>query len=549
MGMHVIKMPDVGEGIAEVELVAWHVKPGDAVAEDQVLADVMTDKATVEIPSPVAGKVLALGGEVGAGDGGRRRADPDRGRRRGQRQAKPPAARAGRGRGGADGTAAPAVAAAAPAAAERQRRRPPRRRRRPQPPSRARRRAPARRSASRRPGDKPIASPAVRRRAWELGIDLQFVPRQRPGRPHHARGPRRVRGARARAAGAARGAGATPSAPTRTSDPGHRPAPQDRAEDAGGQAPHPALHLCRGNRRHRARGRCARGSTRSGAPSAARLTLLPFLMRAMVLAVREFPQINARFDDDGGRRHAATARCTSASPRRPTRGLMVPVVRHAEARDLWAMRRRGRAPRRGGAQRPGRRARSCGSTITITSLGALGGIVTTPVINHPEVAIVGVNRIVRAAGDARRRGRAAADDEPVVVLRPPRGRRRRRGASSCRRCAACWNARRRCSWRLSRWTTRSTDPARHRRRPRRLCRRHPRRRSSASTPSLVEGEQLGGTCLNVGCIPSKALIHAAERVREGPPLRAATRRSASGSSRRASTSRRPCAGRTASSRG
>ena len=65
MGTYIIKMPDIGEGIAEVELVAWHVKAGDTVAEDQVLADVMTDKATVEIPSPVAGKVLALGGSVG----------------------------------------------------------------------------------------------------------------------------------------------------------------------------------------------------------------------------------------------------------------------------------------------------------------------------------------------------------------------------------------------------------------------------------------------------------------------------------------------------
>ena len=82
MSVHVIKMPDIGEGIAEVELVAWHVKPGDTVAEDQVLADVMTDKATVEIPSPVAGKVLALGGEVRRCDRGRRRADPHRGRGR-----------------------------------------------------------------------------------------------------------------------------------------------------------------------------------------------------------------------------------------------------------------------------------------------------------------------------------------------------------------------------------------------------------------------------------------------------------------------------------
>jgi 2-oxoisovalerate dehydrogenase E2 component (dihydrolipoyl transacylase) len=116
-------------------------------------------------------------------------------------------------------------------------------------------------------------------------------------------------------------------------------------------------------------------------------------MRAVVLAIRQFPEVNARFDDEAGivtryqPVHLGIATQTDA-------GLMVPVVRNAEARDPWSARRRDRAPGRGRAHGKAARDELSGSTITITSLGPLGGIVTTPVINHPEVAIVGVNRIV-----------------------------------------------------------------------------------------------------------------------------------------------------------
>ena len=149
MGQHVIKMPDIGEGIAEVELVAWHVKPGDQVVEDQPLADVMTDKANVEIPSPVVGKVISLGGEVGklmaVGSElirieveGEEKTEP---RRVGF--SPPPSPQAPE--GGLKPTLQPA---AEPAPA---------------------------RSVKPLDGDRPIASPAVRRRAWELGIDLGDV--------------------------------------------------------------------------------------------------------------------------------------------------------------------------------------------------------------------------------------------------------------------------------------------------------------------------------------------------------------------------------------
>ena len=138
---------------------------------------------------------------------------------------------------------------------------------------------------------------------------------------------------------------------------------------------------------------CARRSTGASAPDQPRLTLLPFLMRAMVKAIAKQPRLNALFDDEAGVIHQHA--------RRPYRhrdadaaGLMVPVVRHAEALDLWdcaaEVARLAEAARTGAATRE----ELSGSTITITSLGAMGGVVSTPIINHPEVAIVGVNKIM-----------------------------------------------------------------------------------------------------------------------------------------------------------
>jgi len=369
MGVHVIKMPDIGEGIAEVELVAWRVKPGDTVAEDQVLADVMTDKATVEVPSPVVGTVIALGGEIGQvmavgselirieveGAGNVRAA---------------PAAPAG----AAVPSAAPAPAVAAP----------------PPPPPRETARAPVA-QATRRPGDKPVTSPAVRRRAWDLGIELQFVSGSGPdGRITHED----------LDAYAARAPGAQPSnAGMRYAERndeaaipviGLRRKIAQKMQESKRRIPHftyveeidvTELETLR-----------ARLNAQWGAERG-RVTLLPLLVRAIVLAVREFPQINARFDDDAGivTRHGAVHIGIATQT---DGGLMVPVLRHAEARDLWSAA--AEITRLADAARTAKAAREelSGSTITITSLGALGGIVTTPVINHPEVAIVGVNRIV-----------------------------------------------------------------------------------------------------------------------------------------------------------
>jgi len=245
--------------------------------------------------------------------------------------------------------------------------------------------------------DRPIASPAVRRRAWELGIDLHDVrPSGLAGRivqsdlDTHV-----VQGGRRSAVAAPTVAAAPPSTGTPRTDEeqirviGLRRKIAQKMQEAKRRIPHftyveevdvtevEALRM-RLNERW--------------AKERPKLTLLPFLVRAVVLAVRDFPQVNARFDDESGvvTRHGAVhvgiATQTDA-------GLMVPVLRHAEARHLWDSA--AEIARLADTARSGRATRDelSGSTITITSLGALGGIVSTPVINHPEVAIVGVNRI------------------------------------------------------------------------------------------------------------------------------------------------------------
>jgi 2-oxoisovalerate dehydrogenase E2 component (dihydrolipoyl transacylase) len=381
MGIHVIKMPDLGEGIAEVEVVAWRVKPGDSVVEDQVLADVMTDKATVEIPSPVHGTVLALGGAIGealavGAELIRLDVEGEGNAAAGKAQAKAAAAPAAAGEPATVAAAAEAKPAAAPVAPAKAA---------PQPS------APGPGHAMRAAGEKPLAPPAVRQRAWDLGIELQYVMGSGPaGRITHADLDAYV--ARGRTAGA--GVRADRYSPLEGEETvqviGLRRKIAEKMQDAKRRIPHftyveeidvteiEALRTQLNARWGKERGR---------------LTLLPLLMRAIVVSVRSFPQVNARFDDEAGvvtrfnPVHIGIA--TQTEP-----GLMVPVVRNAEARDLWASA--AEVARLAEAARSGKALREelSGSTITITSLGALGGIVTTPVINHPEVAIVGVNRMV-----------------------------------------------------------------------------------------------------------------------------------------------------------
>jgi 2-oxoisovalerate dehydrogenase E2 component (dihydrolipoyl transacylase) len=410
MGTYIVKMPDIGEGIAEVELVAWSVKPGDVVKEDQPLADVMTDKATVEIPSPVAGTVVALGGDVGqlmavgselirlevegagnAKDAPLVRLSADAQRERPVEQfggaKKAPAEQTPAEHTPAEqmpaeqmpaeqmpAAATPAPVAEAPAATV------------------AERRPAAAPPPQRAPGEKPLASPAVRQRAWELGIELQFVHGSGPagrishqdldvylasrGQPMAASGPRAAYAER-------HDEEAVPMVGLR------RRIAQKMAE-AKRRIPHfsyveeidvTELEALR-----------AQLNQRYGAQRG-KLTLLPLIARAVVLALRDFPRLNARFDDEAGvvTQHGAVHLGIAAQT---DAGLMVPVIRHAETRDPWGLAaeitRLAEAARSGSATRD----ELGGSTITISSLGPLGGIASTPVINHPEVAIVGVNRIV-----------------------------------------------------------------------------------------------------------------------------------------------------------
>jgi 2-oxoisovalerate dehydrogenase E2 component (dihydrolipoyl transacylase) len=387
MGVHVIKMPDIGEGIAEVELVMWYVKVGDTVTEDMILADVMTEKATIEIPSPVHGKVLSLGGVAGqvmavhsdlihievegAGNLKAGAAAP---------AAAPPVS--------APVNVTPSMPAPASVAAT------------PTPvavpvaPITPVKASPAARSGpARSAGEKPIASPAVRRRAWDLGIELQFVPGSGPaGRIMQEDLDAFAARAATQSGGNERSGARYAERHEENSVPliGLRRKIAQKMQDSKRRIPHfsyveeidvTELEALR-----------ARLNEQWG-KQRGRLTVLPLLMRAVVLALRDFPQMNARFDDDAGvvtqygAVHMGVATQTDA-------GLMVTVMRHAEARDMWSSATE--VSRLADAARTGKATREdlSGSTITISSLGALGGIVTTPVINHPEVAIIGVNKIV-----------------------------------------------------------------------------------------------------------------------------------------------------------
>jgi 2-oxoisovalerate dehydrogenase E2 component (dihydrolipoyl transacylase) len=413
VSVRVIKVPDLGEGIAQVELVAWHVKPGDTVAEDQALADVMTDKATVEIPSPVAGQVVGLGGAVGQvlavgaelirieRDGmalastalPEAEGAPTTAEAAGNKPALAAEAQEGSAaKSPLAGEAREGSAAQSPLAAEAREGSAAK-----SPLAREAGEGPGERVAASPPraGHRPIASPAVRARAWQLGVDLNDVPASGPsGRIMQADLDAYMARAAPRAAApapvAAREAPRSGSGATReVRIIGLRRMIAQKMQESKRRIPHytyveevdvTELEALRSDLN-------AKWGARRG-----HLTLLPFLILAIVRAVREFPQVNARFDDEAGVLtefdpvHVGIATQTDA-------GLMVPVLRDAQARDLWSCA--AEVGRLAAVARSGKAVRDelAGSTITITSLGRLGGIVSTPVINHPEVAIVGVNRI------------------------------------------------------------------------------------------------------------------------------------------------------------
>lgn len=362
MSEYVLHMPDVGEGVAEAELVEWHVKPGDPVREDTVLAAVMTDKATVEIPSPVAGVVTWLAAEVGdlvavkapllrieIADEAVEQAPLE------DQQTAATVETEARVDSAVEAVSPQTASSAAPIA---------------------------------EPASKPLAAPAVRHRAERAGIDLGQVAGTGPdGRVTHEDLDRLLSAGTPPSGTVTALARRTGVEEIRIT--GMRRKIAEKMALSVSRIPHityveeidvTALEDLRAVMNARRK------------PDQPKLTILPFLMRALVRAVAEQPAMNATFDDEAGMisRHGAVH--IGIATQTPG-GLSVPVVRHAEARSLWdcaaELSRVAEAARNGSAQRE----ELTGSTITISSLGSLGGVVSTPIINHPEVAIIGVNKI------------------------------------------------------------------------------------------------------------------------------------------------------------
>jgi 2-oxoisovalerate dehydrogenase E2 component (dihydrolipoyl transacylase) len=359
MGLYQFRLPDVGEGVAEAEITVWHVKVGDSVQEDQSLVDVMTDKATVDMTSPVDGVVRAIHGEVGAMvpvgsvlvelDIGGAEAAPEAPAPESTPEAARPIEQAAWPTGDAF---VPRQESAGHAA--------------------------------------PLAAPSTRRRAKQAGVALEDVTGTGPAgrilptdldafiaQGAAAPAPRDTRyAARDRV--------------TETRIVGLRRKIAEKMQEAKRRIPHITYVEEVDVTQLEALRQTLNADRTTDQP---KLTLLPFFIRALVRIVPDYPQINARYDDEGGVLQAHEAVHVGIATQTPG-GLMVPVIRHAEARDVWTLAaelsRLGTAARDGTA----RRDELSGSTITITSLGSLGGIATTPVINHPEVAIIGPNKIV-----------------------------------------------------------------------------------------------------------------------------------------------------------
>jgi len=385
MTRYVFKMPDLGEGTVEAEVVAWHIKVGDAVKEDQVMAEVMTDKAAVEVPAPVSGKVVAINGQ--AGDMVRvgselvvfetEAADDEV-----TAPSAPSPTSVGEGGGEGSGKSpSPAQRATSPAEAGAVE----------APSPGLRPTSPAEAGEVRR----VKASPATRRKAREAGIDLRQVPGSGPsGRIL----PQDFAAAVTNAAPPGKNGGAV-AAPSmlraRTGFEevkviGVRRVIAQRMTDAARTIPHfsyveevdvTELESLRSHLNSKAP---------KGTPA---LTYLPFLAAALARVLEEFPQCNAHYDAERNvliRHKPVHLGVATQTPD----GLKVPVVRHAEARTLWDLSDEIRRVSEAAKSNKASREELSGSTITITSLGRMGGIVSTPIINAPEMAIIGVNKAI-----------------------------------------------------------------------------------------------------------------------------------------------------------
>ncbi len=366
MGEYIFKMPDIGEGVTEAEIVSWHVKPGDKIKQDDPICDAMTDKATVELTAPVdgvvksvgcgEGDIMAIGGDLvvfeveGEVEVKNKPKKPAKPKIEVKPEIKPQANTE------AKSTSVPVSQTINPATGKV--------------------------LASKALASKALASPAVRKRALDLGIDLNLVPASgKAGQVTHEDLDKYVKG------------GSSKQKLTGGQEikiTGLRRVISERMSEAKRKIPHFSyveavdmteienLRAHLNNTRHQHQ---------------PKLTLLPFFMLAIVRAVKLWPGCNATFDDDAGiiTRHNAVNIGMAAQTEN---GLMVPVVRHAEALDIWGLMAE--------VNRLGEQAKTgsisaedlSGSTITLTSLGKLAGVIATPVINRPEVAILCPNKIV-----------------------------------------------------------------------------------------------------------------------------------------------------------
>lgn len=379
MGTHVIKLPDVGEGVAEAELVEWAVEVGDVVKEDDIIGAVMTDKATVEIPSPVQGTITWLGAEIG--DTVVVGADLIKLEVLGE----------GNVSDGAENAPEEAIEELPVAVAELPSLQPVQQEVKAAP---AQNTAAATQEVSERPkqSGKVLASPAVRRRAEFLQLDLgQFNGTGPDGVITHEDLDRHLLSRQNASPSVAMTPYEKPAGAETTEVKviGLRRKIAEQMTKAKSRIPHityveeidvTELEQLRQNLNN------------SREEGHAKLSLLPFLMRAMVIAINDQPGINAHYDDEKGIIHQHKGVHIGIAAQTDN-GLMVPVVRDVQNLGLWKsaseVARLAEAARNNTAKRE----ELSGSTITITSLGKMGGIVTTPVINHPEVAIVGVNKM------------------------------------------------------------------------------------------------------------------------------------------------------------
>jgi 2-oxoisovalerate dehydrogenase E2 component (dihydrolipoyl transacylase) len=369
MSQFTFKMPDLGEGTVDAEIVAWHAKPGDTVSEDQLIVEVMTDKAAVEVPAPVSGRVISVtgapGDKVAVGsplivfeltDGA---SAPASSASQPSPVATPSPIPAAPAKPAQAATPLPAAAKAATVSAP----------------------VPARSAPAVRQG-RVMASPANRRRAREAGIDLSTVAGSGPGG--------RILTADLAGAAAPRAAGSDAADITEIKVIGLRRLIAERMSEAKRTIPHFAyveevdvteLESLREHLNH----------TRQ--KDAGSLSYLPLVAMALIRVLESFPQCNVLYDAARGvllRHRAVHLGIATQTPD----GLKVPVVHHAQSLSLWEMAAEIRRLAERARSNKATRDELTGSTITITSLGKLGGIASTPIINAPEVAIIGLNKAV-----------------------------------------------------------------------------------------------------------------------------------------------------------